>query len=483
MHPSSLENMQKCYDRYVVPLGFTQRSNVAVLDLGGANVNGGRSNDPNKIEGSYRSIFADSCFDYQVADLATCLSGTAEYLPPEYEVDIVLTDPYHIPLADNSVDIVLSGQMLEHCEFFWLVFQEMLRVLAPDGLLLLIAPSAGPIHRYPVDCYRFYPDAYVALAKYGNCQLHAMWHDERGPWRDLVGVFGKTSLELTELPEHVYGPQVPFQTAPNIYMCSRSSISATIPNKFANMRGVGVSTTSPEEVELIAGQVPYLTVLQQLHKYLKPRLYLEIGVRHGRSFNLATCQAIGIDNDPELEQPLPNTHKLFVTTSDDFFEMQAHQVLTTALDMVFIDGMHLFEYALRDFMHVERYASANTVVIIDDIYPNHWQQASRTRTTRVWTGDVWKLQYCLAEQRPDLLLLPLNTSPTGLLLVTGLNPDNRKWGDWGGTPQNSLWERYNPLVRQYRELSPIPPATVLQRQGAITPDESTIANWCERWKV
>ena len=81
-------------------------------------------------------------------------------------VDIVLDDPYRLPFGDGEVDVVVSGQMLEHCEFFWLSFGEMLRILKPDGYLFLIVPSAGPIHNYPVDCYRFYPDAMKALAKY-----------------------------------------------------------------------------------------------------------------------------------------------------------------------------------------------------------------------------------------------------------------------------------------------------------------------------
>ncbi|HEY3169271.1 MAG TPA: methyltransferase domain-containing protein [Candidatus Binatia bacterium] len=37
--------------------------------------------------------------------------------------------PYEIPLADSYADVVISGQMLEHCAYFWLSFQEMVRVL------------------------------------------------------------------------------------------------------------------------------------------------------------------------------------------------------------------------------------------------------------------------------------------------------------------------------------------------------------------
>jgi hypothetical protein len=38
---------------------------------------------------------------------------------------IVLVDPYVVTLADSSVDVVSSGQMLEHC-VFWLTFAPFL---------------------------------------------------------------------------------------------------------------------------------------------------------------------------------------------------------------------------------------------------------------------------------------------------------------------------------------------------------------------
>jgi SAM-dependent methyltransferase len=70
---------------------------------------------------------------------------------------------YKLPFADGSVDVVLSSSCFEHSEFFWLLFLEILRVLRPEGLFYLNAPSNGPFHRYPVDCWRFYPDSGNAL--------------------------------------------------------------------------------------------------------------------------------------------------------------------------------------------------------------------------------------------------------------------------------------------------------------------------------
>lgn len=407
MHPSSLENMQWCYRRYAAPRILGSTSQFTVLDVGGANHNG-----------SYADVFNAPNLRYVGMDLAAAPG-----------VEIVLEDPYKFPLADGSMDFVISGQMLEHCEFFWLAFAEMVRVLKPDGFLFLIAPSGGPIHRYPVDCYRYYPDAYRALAKHAGCHLVDLRHDERGPWNDLVGVFSRTPY-----PKALPHPAVHAMPAP-----------------------VAIAPGLPEQ-EATRGARPYLEVLAQLHRALQPRAYLEIGVRNGRSLQLATGPALGVDPDPDVTVELPPTAGIVRMTSDDFFELETIRLQQLAPDFVFIDGMHLFEFALRDFMHVERLLGPDTVVVIDDVFPNHPSQALRARSTRVWTGDVWRLMDTLQKQRPDLAICALDTAPTGLLVIAGLNRDNR-----------ALWQRYNPLVRAAQSAADAPPPAILERTGTIPP--------------
>lgn len=401
--------MARCHARYLAGDGSTDTR--VVVDVGGADVNGG-----------YRPIFNADRFEYLTVDLA---AGEG--------VDVVLDDPYNLPFEDASVDVVLSGQMLEHCEFFWQSFAEMMRVLKPDGLLFLIAPSAGPIHRYPVDCYRFYPDAYAALARYTGCCLVESWLDERGPWRDLVGVFSKADRDPPAGPTPLPLPPVPVEVP-----------------------------AGTEAEEAIGGCMDYLEWLRHAHAMLRPRQYLEIGVRRGSSLALARGPAIGIDPEPDLdEDALPAGTRLVRLASDEYFRtLDAGAGVRP--DLAFIDGMHLFEFVLRDFMHVERLAAPGALVVIDDIFPSHSVQACRQRKSRVWTGDVWKVRECLASVRPDLVLAALDTGPTGSLLVAGLDPRNR-----------TLWDRYNPLVRQYCEASE-PPPHVLQRRGAIPPDDQRI---------
>lgn len=407
--------MRACFERYVAGTPLESRNPLRVLDVGGADVNG-----------SYADICKGFGAEYIAADIS---DGPG--------VSIVLDDPYHLPFEDGSIDIVLSGQMLEHNPRFWLVFAEMIRVLKTDGRCFLIAPSAGPIHRYPVDCYRFYPDAYEALAELSGCHLVDCWLDERGPWRDLVGIFSKVPVS------RVARPVRPILRVPE------------------PAHGMG-RLDAPENA--MAGARDTKDVLKSVHEHLRPRSYMEIGVRHGASLVLATCPAVGVDPDPDILCELPATTRLVRTGSDDFFADGTDPILKDPPDLILIDGLHLFEQALRDFMHAEKHAHPDTLVIIDDVLPNHPIQASRERQSIVWTGDIWKLTGILAQYRPDLTLRLLDTAPTGLLLVSGLDPASRV-----------LWDAYNPIVRSVFSDGEIPGPSVLSRRDAAYPSDELIA--------
>lgn len=171
MHELSKASMQRCVEKHAPTPGDGAR--LRVLDVGSMDVNG-----------SYRALFDPQTSDYTGVDLE---DGNG--------VDLVLESPYTLPFDDGAFDLIVSGQMLEHNEFFWLTFKEMMRVLRPDGLCYLIAPSRGEIHRYPADCYRFYPDGYRALAKYTRTQIIDCWVDTENPWGDLTGVFRKREVD------------------------------------------------------------------------------------------------------------------------------------------------------------------------------------------------------------------------------------------------------------------------------------------------
>jgi len=114
---------------------------------------------------------------------------------------------------------------------------------------------------------------------------------------------------------------------------------------------------------------------------------------------------------------------LFRTTSDEYFSRPDPLAATRGVpfDLSFIDGLHLFEYALRDFIFAERHSSARGMIIFDDVLPRTIDEAARERHTGDRTGDVFGVLAVLERYRPDLVVLPLDTKPTGLLAVVGLD--------------------------------------------------------------
>jgi hypothetical protein len=173
------------------------------------------------------------------------------------------------------------------------------------------------------------------------------------------------------------------------------------------------------------GRFEYLTLLDRLQQHLRPRTYVEIGVRFGTSLRLALpgTSTVGIDPAADIRYPVPRRSRIFDMTSDDFFAThELREVLGGPVDMAFIDGMHLFEFALRDFVNLERAAGPSSVILIHDCYPIDAATASRERSTKLWSGDVWKLTLILREHRPDLRVVTVDAAPTGLAIVVGLDP-------------------------------------------------------------
>ena len=177
-----------------------------------------------------------------------------------------------------------------------------------------------------------------------------------------------------------------------------------------------------------AGPLSHYEALDFMHVRLLPRTYVEIGVNRGNALTLVLpgTRAVGIDPEPRLRHPISRSTKVFPWASDTFFEMwDLEDVLGgRKVDLAFIDGMHLFEYALRDFANLEPYCTPDSVVVLHDCLPANPRVAARKRPKKGWTGDVWKLAVCLRRYRPDLQTTVLDVPASGLGIVRGLDPES-----------------------------------------------------------
>ena len=192
-------------------------------------------------------------------------------------------------------------------------------------------------------------------------------------------------------------------------------------------RGMPPGAAFAQSAEI--GGEHYHAVMARIFEQLRPRTYVEIGIFTGRSLQLAKppTLAVGIDPDPRLPVPPASNHRIFAETSDDFF---AHRDLRAEfgglpVDLAFIDGMHHFECALRDFANLERACTRDSTILIHDCYPRDRETAERTAHRTFWSGDIWRLVVLLKKYRPDLMIDVIGAPPTGLGVVRNLDPGSR----------------------------------------------------------
>lgn len=176
MHQSSMGAMARFVEGH---LASRRGRQLSVLDVGSMDVNG-----------SYRTLFDDPAWSYTGVDMA-----------PGAGVDKVLPGPYDWSnIQTASFDVVVSGQAFEHIEYPWVTILEVARILRPGGLVCIIVPSAGYEHRYPVDCWRYYPDGLRALARWADLDVidaatdwepAGDYSDDSALWADSVLVAAK----------------------------------------------------------------------------------------------------------------------------------------------------------------------------------------------------------------------------------------------------------------------------------------------------
>ena len=174
----------------------------------------------------------------------------------------------------------------------------------------------------------------------------------------------------------------------------------------------------------------YTHCLKAIHDQLTPKLYFEIGVDTGASLRLSKCESIGVDPGYFISNPIAASCRLFRETSDDFFAQceRCRSLLRSGVNLAFIDGMHLAEYVLKDFINTEKYMAPGGVIMFDDVLPEQMEMLERERRYNAWCGDVYKIIPILQRYRPDLdvKVIEAFVGPyrKGLAIVSNLNPNN-----------------------------------------------------------
>lgn len=210
---------------------------------------------------------------------------------------------------------------------------------------------------------------------------------------------------------------------------------------------------SLENLRFVQSGMEYRDFLTALSKAMKCQAYFEIGVNTGRSLKDIESASVGVDPGFRLKYELVGTKpmlQLYQLTSDDFFASRdLTQLFGSKVDLAFLDGMHLFEFLLRDFINTEPHLHKDSVVLLHDCFPINAEMTERERNPRaradqeyrkLWAGDVWKLIPILRKFRPDLTVTCTNCRPTGLAVITGF-----------GSGSGALKDQYDAIVAEFMD--------------------------------
>lgn len=187
--------------------------------------------------------------------------------------------------------------------------------------------------------------------------------------------------------------------------------------------------------------------LDALHQQLRFDWYLEIGSQSGMTLAKSRSPSIGVDPVFKIRHDIAGNKArlhLFQETSDEFFASGHLYALKIKPNFSFLDGVHLFEFLLRDFISTEAASTPSSVIALHNCCPFDDEMTTRDLDNLPrgpWTGDVWKMIPILLDYRPDLKLQVFDCVPTGLVVLSGLDPKN-----------TVLRDNYDKIVQQYQNI-------------------------------
>lgn len=288
------------------------------------------------INGSYRDLFDPQKWSYVGLDMQAGKN-----------VDLVPKDPYDWnEIEENSLDLVISGQAMEHIEFPWKTFENIARVLKPGALCCIIAPSAGPEHRHPVDCWRFFPDGMRALCKHAGLLVQnavidssEVREDGSNLWKDLTLTAQKKLGKSTKKRQPTDGDQL------------------------STMHSEGIEEPlpfSPRYESMVTAWHPHRRFAYSLIKEHRPSVVVELGVHYGDSY-FTFCQACeelelgskcyGVDHWRGDEHAGYYSEDVFREVSE--YNDEFYSESSTLLRMDFADALCEFDNESIDFLHID----------------------------------------------------------------------------------------------------------------------------------
>ncbi len=147
-------NSQLLFGKYATSI-FTKH--MKVLEIG-----------PDKSPSTYQSIVGNNSIVWETLDIFSPEMNAYSFAK---KLTYVSENEYLFHIENESFDIVLSGQVIEHVKKPWIWIKELARICKMGGYVVTIGPISWPHHSAPIDCWRIYPEGMKALYEEANLTL------------------------------------------------------------------------------------------------------------------------------------------------------------------------------------------------------------------------------------------------------------------------------------------------------------------------
>ncbi|RLA01454.1 MAG: hypothetical protein DRQ42_03175 [Gammaproteobacteria bacterium] len=136
--------------------------------------------------------------------------------------------------------------------------------------------------------------------------------------------------------------------------------------------------------DIVRSMNEFLPIMQNIALLFKPHTYMELGLRHGWTFNQMTSldvfkRAVGVELDTKRMRGVKTKNRpveIHNMSTDEFAMLWSEPI-----DMLFIDADHSFKQAKKDFDNFSKWMSPCGIICMHDTYP----------TNRNTYDEAWKL--------------------------------------------------------------------------------------------
>jgi ubiquinone/menaquinone biosynthesis C-methylase UbiE len=119
------------------------------------------------------------------------------------ELNLILSDlDLSIPLKDNSVDVIVCNQTIEHLKNLEKFFVDLKRVLKPGGFAVISTVNLSSLHSIIMLCLTIYPTmltpfrVYLGNFLYGQPGVGHNWGFNRAILKDIAKYFGFELIKI-----------------------------------------------------------------------------------------------------------------------------------------------------------------------------------------------------------------------------------------------------------------------------------------------